>query len=86
MQPQRLAYQDVTDMKIKAAVLNSMGVEPPYTKSKPLAIDEAFYELDGPPVRITTPHIPLPAANVLEDLALPSTDRIAERVRQSTQS
>jgi len=37
-------------------------------------------------VRITTPHIPLPAANVLEDLALPSTDRIAERVRQSTPS
>ena len=86
MQLQRLAYQDVTDMKIKAAVLNSMGVEPPYTKSKPLAIDEVFYELDGPPVRITTPHIPLPAANVLEDLALPSTDRIAKRVRQSTQS
>ena len=86
MQPQRLAYQDVTDMKIKAAVRNSMGVEPPYTKSKPLAIDEAFYELDGPPVRITTPHIPLPAADVLEDLALPSADRIAERVRQSTQS
>jgi len=86
MQPQRLAYQDVTDMKIKAAVLNSMGVEPPYTKSKPLAIDEAFYELDGPPVRITTPHIPLPAADVLEDLALPSADRIAERVRQSTPS
>ena len=24
--------------------------------------DEAFYDLDGPPVRITTPHIPLPAA------------------------
>src|SRR3546814_1263046 len=23
--------------------------------------DEAFYDLDGPPVRITTPHIPLPA-------------------------
>ena len=86
MQPQRLAYQDVTDMKIKAAVLNSIGVEPLYTKSKPLAIDEAFYELDGPPVRITTPHIPLPAADVLEDLALPSADRIAERVRQSTPS
>jgi hypothetical protein len=52
----------------KAAVLNSMGVELPYTKSKPLAIDEAFYELDSPPVRITTPHIPLPAADVLQDL------------------
>jgi acetoin:2,6-dichlorophenolindophenol oxidoreductase subunit beta len=48
--------------------------------------DEAFYDLDGPPVRITTPHIPLPAADILEDLALPSVDRIAERVRQSLQS
>jgi len=55
-------------------------------KSKLLVIEEAFYELDGTPVRITTPHIPLPAADVLEDLALPSADRIAERVRQSTQS
>jgi pyruvate dehydrogenase E1 component beta subunit len=45
--------------------------------------DEAFYELDGPPVRITTPHIPLPASDVLEDLAIPSTARIAERVRRS---
>jgi acetoin:2,6-dichlorophenolindophenol oxidoreductase subunit beta len=44
---------------------------------------EAFYKLDGPPVRITTPHIPLPAAERLEDLALPSVDRIAETVRQS---
>jgi acetoin:2,6-dichlorophenolindophenol oxidoreductase subunit beta len=42
--------------------------------------DEAFYELDGPPVRITTPHIPLPAADVLEDLAIPSVDRIRETV------
>ena len=25
--------------------------------------DEAFYDLDGPPVRITTPHIPLPATD-----------------------
>jgi len=55
-------------------------------KSKLLVIEEAFYELDGTPVRITTPHIPLPAADVLEDLALPSADRIAERVRQSTPS
>jgi hypothetical protein len=37
-------------------------------------------------VRITTPHIPLPAADVLEDLALPSVDRIAERVRRSLES
>ena len=41
-----------------------------------------FYDLDGPPVRITTPHIPLPAADTLEDLALPTAgpDRRA-RVR-----
>ena len=48
-----------------------------------IVADEAFYDLDGPPVRITTPHIPLPAADILEDLALPSPDRIAERVRRS---
>jgi acetoin:2,6-dichlorophenolindophenol oxidoreductase subunit beta len=51
-----------------------------------IVADEAFYELDGPPVRITTPHIPLPAADVLEDMALPSVERIAERVRRSMQS
>jgi len=33
-------------MKIKAAVLNKMGVAPPYAKSKPLAIEEV--ELDEP--------------------------------------
>jgi alcohol dehydrogenase len=33
-------------MKIKAAVLNKMGVAPPYAKSKPLAIEEV--ELDPP--------------------------------------
>jgi acetoin:2,6-dichlorophenolindophenol oxidoreductase subunit beta len=47
--------------------------------------DEAFYDLDGPPVRITTPHIPLPAADILEDLALPSVDRIAERMQRGLQ-
>jgi len=51
-----------------------------------IVADEAFYDLDGPPVRITTPHIPLPAADTLEDIALPSADRIAERVRKSLES
>ena len=51
-----------------------------------IVADEAFYDLDGPPVRITTPHIPLPAADILEDLALPTADRIAQRVQQSMQS
>jgi pyruvate dehydrogenase E1 component beta subunit len=29
-----------------------------------VVVDEAFYSLDGPPIRITTPHIPLPSADV----------------------
>ncbi len=45
--------------------------------------DEAFYDLDGPAVRITTPNIPLPAADALEDLAIPSVDRILETIRGS---
>ncbi len=48
-----------------------------------IVADEAFYDLDGPPVRITTPHIPLPAADILEDIALPNVDRIVERVRRA---
>ncbi|MGZ8600056.1 MAG: transketolase C-terminal domain-containing protein, partial [Actinomycetota bacterium] len=46
-----------------------------------IVAEERFFDLDGPIVRITTPHIPLPAADVLEDLAIPSADRIVERVR-----
>jgi acetoin:2,6-dichlorophenolindophenol oxidoreductase subunit beta len=45
-----------------------------------IVADEAFYDLDGPPVRITTPHVPLPAADILEDMVLPTVGRIAERV------
>src|ERR1700685_2955234 len=51
-----------------------------------IVTEEVFYELDGPPLRITTPHIPLPAADALEDSALPTADRIAERVKRSLQS
>ncbi|MEO8668021.1 MAG: alpha-ketoacid dehydrogenase subunit beta [Bauldia sp.] len=50
-----------------------------------IVADEVFYDLDGPPIRITTPHIPLPAADILEDLVLPNADRIFERVKQSLQ-
>jgi pyruvate/2-oxoglutarate/acetoin dehydrogenase E1 component len=46
-----------------------------------LVADEGFYSLDAPLVRITTPHIPLPSAAALEDLAVPSVERIAETVR-----
>jgi pyruvate dehydrogenase E1 component beta subunit len=45
--------------------------------------EEAFWDLDGPIVRITTPHIPLPAAENLEDLAIPSVDRIVDEIRRS---
>ncbi len=48
--------------------------------------DESFYELDGPPVRITTPHIPLPAVDILEDLAIPSVERIAATILRSMSS
>lgn len=43
--------------------------------------DEIFYDLDGPVIRITTPHIPLPSADHLEDLAMPSVARIVETIR-----
>ncbi len=45
-----------------------------------IAGDEVFWDLDGPMVRITTPHIPLPAADNLEDMAIPSVARIVDRV------
>jgi pyruvate/2-oxoglutarate/acetoin dehydrogenase E1 component len=48
-----------------------------------IVADEAFYDLDGPPVRITTPHLPLPAADTLEDAVLPNVERIVERVKRA---
>jgi pyruvate dehydrogenase E1 component beta subunit len=44
--------------------------------------EELFWDLDGPIVRVTTPHIPLAAANNLEDAMLPSAERIVASVRQ----
>ncbi len=48
-----------------------------------IVTEEAFGSLRGPAVRITTPHIPLPAADALEDHVLPSVARITETVRKS---
>jgi len=45
-----------------------------------IVADEAMYSLDAPLVRITTPHIPLPSAATLEDMALPSVERIVETI------
>jgi pyruvate dehydrogenase E1 component beta subunit len=44
--------------------------------------DECFWDLDGPVVRVTTPHAPLPAADELEDLAIPSVERVVATVRR----
>jgi acetoin:2,6-dichlorophenolindophenol oxidoreductase subunit beta len=46
-----------------------------------IVAEEAFGSLSGPPVRITTPHVPLPAADALEDHVLPSVARITQTVR-----
>lgn len=48
-----------------------------------IVADECFWDLDAPVLRITTPHIPLPAADHLEDLAIPSIERIVAEVRRS---
>jgi len=48
-----------------------------------IVAEECFYDLDGPIVRITTPHVPLPAADALEDHAVPSVDRIVETVQRT---
>jgi pyruvate dehydrogenase E1 component beta subunit len=40
--------------------------------------EELFWKLDGPIVRVTTPHIPLAAADALEDAMMPSAEKIIE--------
>ena len=51
-----------------------------------IVAEECFRDLDGPIVRITTPHIPLPSADALEDLAIPSVDRIVDVITKEMQS
>ena len=45
-----------------------------------IVAEECLWDLDGPIVRITTPHIPLPSAANLEDLAIPSVERVVAAV------
>ena len=45
-----------------------------------IVTEECFYDLDQPVVRITTPHIPLPSADALEDAVVPSVARIVDEV------
>ena len=42
--------------------------------------EECFDDLDGPIIRITTPHVPLPAADGLEDATIPSVARIVSTI------
>jgi pyruvate dehydrogenase E1 component beta subunit len=45
-----------------------------------LVSEELFWDLDAPITRITTPHVPLPAADQLEDLTIPSVARIVATI------
>ena len=45
-----------------------------------LVSEELFWNLDGPVIRVTTPHIPLPSADTLEDAVLPSAPKIIDAV------
>jgi pyruvate dehydrogenase E1 component beta subunit len=48
-----------------------------------IVAEECFWSLDAPIVRITTPHVPLPAADRLEDATIPSVERIVETIRRT---
>jgi len=45
-----------------------------------IAAEECIWDLDGPIVRVTTPHIPLPAAAELEDLAIPDAEQVVQAI------
>jgi pyruvate dehydrogenase E1 component beta subunit len=51
-----------------------------------IVADEAFWDLDGPVQRITTPHIPLPSADSLEDFVMPSPDSICQTIEKAMQT
>ena len=51
-----------------------------------IVAEECFFDLDAPIVRITTPHIPLPASDALEDNTIPSVDRIVGREKEMSRN
>jgi acetoin:2,6-dichlorophenolindophenol oxidoreductase subunit beta len=51
-----------------------------------IVVEEAIYSIDGPVVRITTPHVPLAANPVLEDAQMPSAERIAATIRTTLEA
>jgi pyruvate dehydrogenase E1 component beta subunit len=48
-----------------------------------IVMEEAFFDLDQPVVRITTDHIPLPSADSLEDATIPSVSRITDIISRT---
>jgi pyruvate dehydrogenase E1 component beta subunit len=48
-----------------------------------IAAEEAIDDLSGPIVRITAPHVPLPAAENLESLVIPTPERVAAVLRKT---
>ena len=46
-----------------------------------IVAEELFWSLDGPIVRVTTPHVPLSASDNLEDMQIPNADRIVDAVK-----
>jgi len=46
-----------------------------------IVAEECFDDLDGPIIRITTPHVPLPAAQPMEDEAMPNVARVVKTVK-----
>ena len=48
-----------------------------------IAAEELIWDLDGPILRITTPHVPLPSADHLEDHLIPSVERIVQTVSRT---
>ena len=45
-----------------------------------LITEHCFSNLKGPVTRVTTPHVPLPSADILEDNTIPSVDLIINEV------
>jgi acetoin:2,6-dichlorophenolindophenol oxidoreductase subunit beta len=47
-----------------------------------IVADEGFQLLDAPIKRVAAACVPLPFADALEDLVIPTTDSVAETVRK----
>jgi acetoin:2,6-dichlorophenolindophenol oxidoreductase subunit beta len=45
--------------------------------------EECFSALKQPVIRITTPHIPLPSSDQLEDAVIPTSERIVAEIRKT---